>query len=187
MTSYIKVQRICRFCGKEFTAQTTTTKCCSTACSSRYYKARKREEKVERSNEETKKARAQSAKPAEIPVEDREFLNVSQVAKLIGCSRRNVYYLIDTGRLKATNIMEEKTIIRRADLDALLNTSGQDYPKDYPKNYPMTECYNMGEAQKKFGMSGKALYDLIRRNNIPKFPQGKFVYVPKELLDKIFN
>jgi len=45
----------------------------------------------------------------------------------------------------------------------------------------------MGEAQKKFGISGKALYDIVRRNNIPKFQQGKFVYVPKELLDKIFS
>lgn len=37
----------------------------------------------------------------------------------------------------------------------------------------------MGKAQKKYGMSGKAMYDLVRRHNIPKFQKGKFVYVPK--------
>jgi len=187
MTSYIKVQRICKQCGAEFTARTTATQYCSPACSKRAYKARKREEKVEACNEETRQAQPKSSELNSPPVEEREFLSVSQVAKLIGCSRRNVYYLIKMGRLKAVNIMEKKTIIRRSDLDAFLNTSKEDYPNHYPQDYPITDCYSMGEAQKKYGMSGKAMYDLVRRHNLPKFQKGKFVYVPKELLDKIFS
>ena len=50
MSSNIRVQRICQFCGKEFTARTTVTKYCSDVCAKRAYKARKRTEKVEISN-----------------------------------------------------------------------------------------------------------------------------------------
>lgn len=173
-------------CGAEFTAQKTSTLYCSGACSKRAYKARKRDEKVNACNEEAAATR-QPAKAKEVPIEEREFLSVTQVAQLIGCSRQNVYYLINTGQLKAVNIMKKKTIIRRNDLNILLDTYKSDYPENYPKDYPINECYNIGEAQQKYGISGKALYELIKRNSIPKFQKGKFVYVPKELIDKIFS
>lgn len=181
MTSYIKVQRICKMCGTEFTARTTATQYCSPLCSKRAYKVRKREEKVEACNEDTRKAKPRNV--VEVDVESREFLTVTQAAKLIGCSRRNIYYLIDAGQLKATNIMKKKTIINRADIDQLLNVTEPEKPKEYTAE----ECYTIGETQTKFGISGKALYDIIKRNDVPKFQKGKFVYVPKELIDKIFS
>jgi hypothetical protein len=53
MSTNIKVQRICQFCGKEFTARTTVTQYCGDNCSKRAYKARQRATKVETSNKET--------------------------------------------------------------------------------------------------------------------------------------
>ena len=182
MTSYIKVQRICKQCGAEFTARTTATLYCSGVCSKRAYKVRIREEKVAACNEETKKANPRAPK-SEVDVESREFLTVTQAAQLIGCSRRNIYYLIDAGQLKAVNIMKKKTIIRRADINQLLNVTESEPAKEYT----VDECYTIGETQQKYGISGKALYDIIKRNDIPKFQRGKYVYVPKELIDKIFN
>ena len=29
--------------------------------------------------------------------------------------------------------------------------------------------------------------DILKRNGIPKFQRGKFVYIPKKLLNEIFN
>ena len=117
MSSNIKVQRICQHCSKEFTARTTVTKYCSDKCSKAAYKARKRAEKVKQSNTETTRIKNQ-------PIEQlkaKEFLTVTEVSKLIGCSRQNVYKLINTGKLKATNILEKKTIVRRCDLDKLFS------------------------------------------------------------------
>ncbi len=79
--------------------------------------------------------------------------------------------------------MKKKTIINRADIDQLLNVTEPEKPKEYTAE----ECYTIGETQTKFGISGKALYDIIKRNDVPKFQKGKFVYVPKELIDKIFS
>jgi len=120
MSSNIQVQRICQHCGNEFTARTTVTKYCSDTCSKRAYKARVRAGKVEQSNKETQRIKNQ---PFEEP-NAREFLTVTQVSKLICCSRQNVYNLINTGKLKATNILLKKTIVKRSDLDNLfkLNT-----------------------------------------------------------------
>lgn len=115
MSSNIQVQRICQYCGNEFTARTTTTLYCSHRCNSAAYKAKQRAGKVEQSNKETQRIKNQ-------PIEElkaREFLTVTQVSKLIGCSRQNVYNLINTGKLRATNILIKKTIVKRSDLDKL--------------------------------------------------------------------
>ena len=53
MSSNIRVQKICEYCGEEFTAKTTQTRYCSHNCNSRDYKARKKAEKIERSKTTT--------------------------------------------------------------------------------------------------------------------------------------
>jgi len=128
MSSNIKVQRICEHCSKEFTARTTTTKYCSHKCNSAAYKAKKRAVKVESATIETKRIK-------NLPIEElkaKEFLTVTQASKLIGCSRQNVYKLINTGKLIATNILEKKTIIKRSDLDKLFE---QSKPKQQIKSF----------------------------------------------------
>jgi len=45
----------------------------------------------------------------------------------------------------------------------------------FPINYSI-----ITEIQKKFNISIGALYNLIKRNNIGKFSQGKFTYVAKK-------
>lgn len=129
MSSNIKVQRICQHCGNEFTARTTTTMYCSHRCNSAAYKAKKRAGKVEESNKQTQRIKA-------LPIEElkaKEFLSVTQVSKLIGCSRQNVYSLINTGKLKATNILLKKTIVRRCDLDELFTEPIRPPPYRKPK------------------------------------------------------
>ncbi len=51
MSSNIKVERICEWCGKKFTAQTTVTRFCSKRCSEHSYKERMRQKKMALSNQ----------------------------------------------------------------------------------------------------------------------------------------
>lgn len=184
MASNIKIQRICQHCGNEFTARTTVTQYCSDVCAKRAYKVRKRNEKVERAVTETKAIKAK-------PIEDlkaKEFLTVRDVATLIGCSRQTVYGIINSGRLNAVNIKEKKTLVRRVDIDRLFELpKPAQITEAQPMQYEITDCYNIGEIQTKFGISEKALYDLIKRNSIPKQKQGKFTYVPKTLIDTVLS
>lgn len=186
MTSKIKVQRICQHCGNEFTALTTTTQYCSSKCRSASNKDRIRNEKIEKSNAQTKKI---ISKPIE-ELKEKEFLSVRHVSILLGCSRQNVYKLINNGKLKATNILEKKTIIKRVDLDKLFDKQPNEVPQraiQSIQSIHITDCYAIGEIQAKFGVSQTAVQFIIKRNNIPKFQKGKFLYVPKIIIDKILS
>jgi excisionase family DNA binding protein len=115
MSSNIKVQRICQHCGTEFTARTTVTKCCSDKCSKAAYKARIRAEKVQKSNTETRQIKNQ-------PIEElkaKEFLTVREVARLLNCSIRSAYYYIESGTIKAVNLGQRITRVKRSEIDKL--------------------------------------------------------------------
>lgn len=115
MSSNIQVQRICQHCGKEFTARTTVTQYCSDDCAKRAYKARLKAGKIEASNKETRQIKNQ-------PIEQlkaKEFLTVREVARLLNCSLRSAYYYIDNGTIKAVNLGQRATRVKRSDIDRL--------------------------------------------------------------------
>lgn len=111
----MQVIRICKNCGKDFIAQRSTTQSCSDHCAKMYYKTKKRNEKIEVSNTETL---AIKLKPIEA-LKAKEFLTVRETANLLNCSLRTTYRLIDSGTIKAVNLSERKTTIRRADIDSI--------------------------------------------------------------------
>lgn len=115
MSSNIRVTRICQYCGNEFEAKTTVTKTCSDHCAKRLYKRKQREMKVEAS---TKEVQAIRLRPIE-EVKAKEFLTVKDVSKLLNCSVRTAYYLISKGEIKAVNIAQRKTLIKRSEIDKL--------------------------------------------------------------------
>jgi excisionase family DNA binding protein len=195
MSSNIKVKRVCRYCGEEFTARTTTTKFCSKSCNSRDYKARIKANKVQKSNNETEQIKTK-------PIEDlkaKEFLTVRDVAKLIGCSRQNVYKLINNGKLNATNILIKKTIVRRCDIDKLFikpeyeNYIGMGkqinelYNWKQAGAFDIEDCYTMNEVMNKYSISEAGLQKLIKRESVPKIKKGWNTYFPKIIIDKILK
>lgn len=187
MSSKFEVTRICECCKKKFTAHTTTTRYCSRKCNTKAYKDSVRSLRVEITNIEAKQ------KPNPIDqIKLKEFLSVRDVAVLLNCSIRTVYLYIDSGKIHAVKLSERITRIRRADIDELFQGSqplSQNEVESEPEpiQYEISECYNLSEIQKKYGISDGALYDLIKRHNIPKIKKAKYTYVPKKIIDKIFN
>lgn len=115
MSSNIKVQRICQNCGNEFTARTSTTLYCSHRCNNIAYKAKIRAEKVEASNNDTQRI---ITRPIE-ELKAKEFLTVRDVACLLNCSIRSAYYYISKGNIKAVNLGQRITRVKRSELDKL--------------------------------------------------------------------
>ena len=118
-------------------------------------------------------------------IQARDVLTVSEVAALVGCSRRTAYRLAATGTIKSANLGQRLTRIRRSEVDSFLSLPPKPAPQE--KEYEISECYTVGEALRTFGISDKTLRDILKRNGIPKFQRGKFVYIPKKLLNEIFN
>lgn len=188
MSSNISVYRICGFCDSEFLAKKTTTKYCSLKCASKDYKQRLKNQKIESSNLQTIKIKNQPL----IDLKDKEFLNVKQLALLLGFSVKTVYRLINTKRINAYNFSERKTLIRRCDINVLFEKPKIGFevvlrPTEERKETKIKDCYTITEIQKKFNISNGALYNLIKRNNISKFSVGKFTYVPKKDIEALIK
>lgn len=182
MSSNITVNKICEHCRRVFTAKTTVTRFCSSKCNSRNYKQKLRDEKLGIAKQEVRQVISHQLQE----LTSLEFLSVKGAAKLLGASDKIVYTMIKSGRLKATNLSDRKTMISRADIDRLFELP--EIPDDRkPNSSNLSECCHMGEAQKIYNTSEKALFEILKRNEVPKYQVGKFTYVLKSHLDQIFN
>lgn len=186
MSTSIRVKRICQHCNKEFTALTTVTKYCSDKCSKAAYKVRKRAEKIEQSNAETKKKKNQLISE----IREKDFLSVNEVCLLIGVSRRTVYRLIERGELSVIKI-GSRTVIKRSILNNVLKIQECELPEQPEQieniQFEILDCYSTAEIRQKFGIAESTLRGMIIRNKIPRFRKGLFSYVPKIMIDKLFS
>lgn len=114
MSSNIRLKRICQHCSEEFIAKTTVTKYCGDNCAKRAYKARKRKEKIEQSNEETKNLIQQPI----VQLQAKEYLTIAETSKLLSISRTTIWRMIKAKRLKAAKV-GSRVIIQKSDLNNL--------------------------------------------------------------------
>ena len=183
MSSNIRINRICQHCGSEFEAKTTVTQFCSDRCAKHNYKARKRAEKVKASHEQTKAVRQRSLEE----IKSKEILTVQDAAKLLSCSTRTIYNLINRGTLNGIKFSERKTLLRRSDIELFFDNALKPLEPKPEKPLDIKQCYHMEEIQLKYNISETALYNIIKRNDIQKTQRGKFVYVPKSKIDQLLN
>jgi len=183
MSSNIQVQRICQHCNNEFTARTTSTKYCTHNCSRKAHKAKVRSEKIKASDKETYQIKTKSFQD----LKSKEFLTVREVATLLNCSVRSAYYYIENGTIRAVNLGQRVTRVKRSEIDRLFEKPALSIESGTYKPVDISESYHMAEIQTKFGVSEKALFDIINRNGIAKIKKGKFVYVSKISIDAIFG
>lgn len=108
----MKKTRRCAFCGREFTANSGMQKYCSVSCADEAKKERKKR------NDDFLKA----AEPV-IRLREQEYLTFSKAAVLMGCSRQYVYKLVSQGKLKASRISNRMAIIRRSDIETMLENN----------------------------------------------------------------
>lgn len=181
MSSNIQIQRICQYCGKEFTAKTTVTKYCSGQCSKAAYKYRKRAEKIEKSNIETRQIKTQ---PFE-ELKAKEFLTVREVSQLLNCSVRSVYYYIENGTINAVNLGQRITRIKRSEIDKLFDQPLSVKPQPEKNKFDIENYYTISDILEKYSISRTTLQKLIKRENIPNIKKGWYSYVPKSMIDKL--
>ena len=178
--SKLKIPKICEYCGKQFEARTLTTQYCSKDCGHKADNARKKAGRQEAKRQEL---------IAHIP-NDRPYVSVSEAVLLYGVSRDTIYRLVRMNKIPAVNLGERLTRISRAHLEPkfkpLKVTPIVPEKQSKKMDYSQEECYTIGEITEKFGVSPSTVSNSIRRNSIPKKQIGKFVYVPKVEIDKLF-
>ncbi len=119
MSSKIEIQKICEFCGDEFTAKTTVTRFCSHTCNSRDYKKRQKENKIGKANKKTNSKILQSFTELNLEaIKQKDFLSIKEAYSLLGLSERTFYRLMKTGTIQAARL-GKRTIIKRSEIDKL--------------------------------------------------------------------
>jgi excisionase family DNA binding protein len=112
MSSNIKIQKNCEFCGGEFTARTLYTRYCSKSCNKKHYKQLLLEKHLEtKTTQETIKV-----SPTEILKNSlQEYFEIDEAAQIMRISRRTLYRLIETKKIKRKKLLS-RTIISKDDI-----------------------------------------------------------------------
>jgi excisionase family DNA binding protein len=194
-----EIQKICDWCRKTFVAQKMTTRYCSHACNSRAYKANKREEARKQVNEETAGKQynmvainystmqeIERISDAYEKIKNKEFLTVSETAFLLSVGRVTVYRYLHDGLLKAFQT-NGKTLIRRADIDAMFDNSVQYKAQPNKERKPITELYTIAEIKEKYNVKESWIFKIVRDNNIPKTLLRGNSYFSKKHIDRYFE
>lgn len=172
----------CEICGKQFNAKTIYSKYCSQKCSEAGARKKKSLKKQEVKRQQL---------TAQIPV-DRPYITIAEAVLLFGISRDTIYRQIRKGNIPAVNLGERLTRISRAHIEAMFPTvesakAVQPETINTKLDYNQDECYTVGEITEKFGISASTVSKTIRKNSIPKKQIGKYVYVPKVEIDRLFS
>lgn len=119
MSSSIRIKKKCQLCNSEFIAKTTVTKFCGDTCAKIAYKARKRAEKIQQSSKPQGTKADPKEKVQELQLKD--YLSVKEAGILLGCSSKTIYRLIGNGQIKAVNLGQRLTRIKRTEVDYIFN------------------------------------------------------------------
>lgn len=182
----MKIPRICEQCGKPFEAKTIVTRFCSPICVNKSGKEKKREAKdVERKQSILEQSTNQIAQ-----IQTRPYISITEATILFGISKDTIRRLIKAGKIPAVNFGQRLTRVSRLHIEVLFTEVVlPEEPKEQPTKlrYNESECYNIAEVSEKFGVSPSTVNKTIRHYSIPRRQVGKFVYVPKEQINRIFS
>ena len=121
MSSNIRINRICKYCGEVFVAKTFKTQFCSHSCNSKDYKKREKIRKIEESQEEyksdLKNSKSQSMNMEEL--KSKIYLSIAEVCLLVGMSDSTIRKFVKEGRLKTIRL-GKKHLILKSQIDNLM-------------------------------------------------------------------
>jgi len=196
MSSKIQIAKICDQCATSFIAKTTVTRFCSKVCNSKFHKTTARNAKLLEANIDTLTKKTE-IKAAQI---ERQYLNVKEVADLLGVSKRAVYAMINSGRLNAFNLSVRSTRVSRIDLEVFFFNNGiknnlVNIVEPITKSVKIIDvaglevgdCYSMDELVALFDKSRSALYTALARASVPKIKIGKQAYFEKVAVGKLLK
>jgi excisionase family DNA binding protein len=184
--SKLKIPKVCEHCGKPFEAKTVITRFCSNACNNAFSRLRKKQAL----EEECKQQILQENVATIAEIQTRPYISIAEAVVLFGISKDTIRRLIRAGKIPAVNLGQRLTRINRTHIEAMFTAVA--VPEEKPKEqqavklqYEPSECYIINEVSKKYGISLSTVDKIIRRNSIPKRQVGRFVYVPRVIIDKI--
>lgn len=184
--SKLKIPKVCEFCEKPFEAKTITTRFCSKSCSEKLGKRQKHLLKVA----EQKQALLEISKNRIAEIQTRPYISITEATVLFGISKDTLRRLIKNNMLPAHNFGQRLTRVSKEHLEKMFTTlevPNETKVMTEKPNFEIGSCYTLSEVSAKYNANPSTVSSVIRKFNIPKKKIGSFVYVPKNLIDKIFD
>lgn len=176
------IRRKCPICGSVFQIRTIDAIYCSKQCSDIAYKRKKDREEKEKLYEKIAK---------DIP-DIREYLTVSETVAKYCIERDTLYREIRCGKIPSVNLGKRKIRLRQSEVEQRYQKrkkARKVAEKPIPKSYILEpeNCYTIGEISRLFRIGETAVWTHIRKFSIPTRQIGKYVYVPKSEIDKLYK
>ena len=184
--SNLKIPKLCEFCEKPFEAKTVATRFCSKYCSEKLGKRQKQLAK----EIEAKKTLLENSVSKIAELQTRPYISVSEAEMLFGISKNTIHRLIKNKKIAAFNIGQRLTRVSKLDIEKMFTTIEiPDKSEEITEKptFKIGTCYTISEISEKYHADPGTVNSVIRRNKIPTMQVGSFVYVPKNLIDKIFD
>jgi len=149
-----------------------------------------KEKKREAKDAERKQSILEQSTNQIAQIQTRPYISITEATVLFGISKDTIRRLIKAGKIPAVNLGQRLTRVSRLHIEAMFTKvvlPEESIEQPVKLRYNESECYNIAEVSEKFGVSPSTVNKTIRRNSIPRRQVGKFVYVPKEQIDRIFS
>jgi excisionase family DNA binding protein len=178
-----KIQKVCEYCGNTFLAQKATTRYCSHVCNSRDYKKNKKEAILMQIEEETQKEIEERIIQ---PLREKEIFNVAEAALFLGVSRQTVYNMIHAGVIKAAQITERLSLIRKKDIEAIFDNAEPYKARPARTRIPISEVYTVAEIKEKYKVNESWVFIVAKKHNFPRILKRGKTYFSRKHVDAYF-
>lgn len=150
--------RKCAFCGREFTVNSGMQKYCCEKCAAEAKRARKK-----------RTLDFMNAVEPLAEMQGQEYFTFSKAAVLMGCTRQYIYKLVAQGKLRASRISGRMSLVRKADIEAMLDAS------PYCRVLPFTKPKTMGGGKVKNRGKSRETTQTEENAGVPEYYSGEEV------------
>lgn len=174
-------RKICQQCGREFLAYKSTTACCSDRCANLADKHRKRNERLKQTSIDVRETER-------LALLDKNFLTLSDAAKLMQVSRNTIYKIIHLYSIQLHRFTERTVRIARADLDkAAFNNLNYTKATVQEKDDVLTNRMTREQVMEAYGITHSWFYSTIKKHDLNIIHLGCKAFYDKEEMDRIFK
>lgn len=179
-----EIRKICEHCEKEFIASRIDMRYCSHDCNRKAYRTEKRKEVATLTETLISK---EKTKRASLKLSEREYINVSEAAMLLGWSRQTVYNYCHKGIIPAKRFSRRTTLIRKKDIESLFEEMEPYDILQTGERKPIADWLTLDDITEKYGILRHRIRKIINAEAIPTKKNGTRTLVAKNKIDAYFR
>lgn len=178
------IRKLCACCGKEFQASRQDTLYCSHDCNRKAYRETKRKEVITLTKTLVSKKKIEQAV---VDLSNREYLSISEAARLLGWCKQSVYNYCHKGIIPAKRISQRTTLIRRKDIESLFDEIEPYEILTTGERKPIDDWYTLDDITEKYGLLRHRIRKIINAEEIPTKKDGTRTLIAKGKIDAYFR